>query len=86
MPRFHDDDWDDEGDLEESEDPEPHSQYDELTDECPYCGKPIYDDSVRCPRCENYLSREGAPQRRPLWIAIGVVLALAVALMWALGG
>jgi hypothetical protein len=85
LARLHDD-RDDEGDLDESEDPEPDTDDAELTEECPHCGKPIYEDSGRCPHCENYLSREDAPPRRPLWVIIGVVLALAVALLWALGG
>ena len=32
---------------------------DEDTIPCPYCGHPIFDDTPRCPHCENYLSDRG---------------------------
>ena len=55
---------------------------DDTTDECPYCGRGIYDDTVQCPQCGNYLSEEDAPrQRMPLWIVIGVFLALLAVLL-----
>jgi predicted nucleic acid-binding Zn ribbon protein len=55
---------------------------DETTDECPYCGRGIYDDAVQCPHCGNYVSKEDAPrQRMPLWIIIGIVLAFLAVLM-----
>jgi hypothetical protein len=52
---------------------------------CPYCKRPVYEDSERCPHCGNYLSEEDAPQRTPMWIVIGTVAALAVAMLWVLG-
>jgi hypothetical protein len=53
---------------------------------CPYCKRLVYEDSERCPNCGNYLSAEDAPrQTPPLWIVIGTVAALAVAVLWALG-
>jgi hypothetical protein len=53
---------------------------------CPYCREPVFEDLIRCPRCENYLSREDAPPaRKPWWIILGLLLALAVALMWVFG-
>jgi hypothetical protein len=52
---------------------------------CPYCKARIYEDSERCPHCGNYISEEDAPTGRPLWIVIGAVIALAVALWWTLG-
>ncbi len=56
---------------------------DDSTEPCPYCRAPIFEDAVRCPSCDNYLSREDAPPaRKPWWIIIGILLALAVALMW----
>ena len=30
---------------------------------CPYCRAPIHEDAERCPKCENYISREDAPSR-----------------------
>jgi hypothetical protein len=55
------------------------------TKPCPYCRESIYDDTVRCPHCGNYLSREDAPFRRPLWMIVGALICLVVAVMWALG-
>jgi hypothetical protein len=52
---------------------------------CPYCGREIYEDSERCPYCENYLSREDAPSRHPVWILITVLICLALVGLWILG-
>ena len=82
--RFDDDD--DEYGPDESAYRDSDSADDDFTDQCPYCQKPIYDDSIRCAYCGNYLSHEDAPSRKPVWFVIGIVLCLAVALMWALGG
>ncbi len=57
---------------------------DDDTDACPYCGAAIYGDAVRCPRCGNYLSREDAPSRQPLWIVLTAVVCLLVVLGWIL--
>jgi predicted nucleic acid-binding Zn ribbon protein len=75
MPRFQydeDDAWEDEYDGEESL----------PTIQCPYCNRAIYDDSVRCPHCENYISQEDAPSRPAAWIAVGVVICLAIVFFW----
>ncbi len=58
---------------------------DDDTEPCPYCGKPIYEGSERCPHCENYISEEDAPTGKPAWIIVGTVIALVLAVMWALG-
>jgi len=58
---------------------------DDDTEPCPYCGKPIYDGSERCPHCENYITEEDVPSHKPMWVIIGAVLALGVAAMWVLG-
>jgi predicted nucleic acid-binding Zn ribbon protein len=58
---------------------------DDTTAECPHCGASIYDDSERCPRCENYLSQEDATTSRPLWFIVCAVLCLLAALGWAMG-
>jgi hypothetical protein len=55
------------------------------TDPCPYCRESIYEDTVRCPHCGNYLSREDAPLRRPVWMIVGALVCLVIAVMWALG-
>ena len=72
--------WDDEG-LEDEE----YASDD--TEPCPYCGKPVYEGAERCPHCENYITAEdGRGRPRPWWFVVGMILALAVALMWAWGG
>jgi hypothetical protein len=58
---------------------------DDVTMPCPYCGKAIYDDAERCPYCENYVSREDAPSKQPVWLVIGVVICLAIIALWILG-
>jgi RNA polymerase subunit RPABC4/transcription elongation factor Spt4 len=52
------------------------------TELCPYCHRPIYDQAEICPHCGNYISSEDAPSRKSLWIVIGVVIALAVILLY----
>lgn len=69
-----DDDLVDSGDAEELQD-------------CPYCGKRIYEDAEQCPECGMYLDGADAPpQRRPLWITLGIALCLAVFLLWIFSG
>ena len=61
-----DDDGEDEGGYREDEIP---------TVPCPYCKADILEDAERCPRCENYISAEDAPQAsRPLWIWILLIV------------
>lgn len=70
------DDEDDFGDEGEAE-----------TIPCPYCRKPIFEESERCPSCGNYITEEDpGGSRHSWWIIAGVILCLAVALMWVLGG
>ncbi len=52
---------------------------------CPYCRAPIHEDAERCPECENYISREDAPSRVPLWIKLTALLCLLAAICWAVG-
>jgi len=70
-----DEDWgDDESDLD-----------DEPTITCPHCGAEIYEDSPRCPSCENYLSLEDArptPTSKPWWVLLGAGLGLLAFLRW----
>jgi hypothetical protein len=55
----------------------------EATVACPYCRRPVHEDSPRCPYCGQYISREDAPPaRKPWWIVIGVLLALYVVFRW----
>jgi endogenous inhibitor of DNA gyrase (YacG/DUF329 family) len=60
---------------------------DDATAPCPHCGAEIYDDAERCPECGGYVSREEAPPaRRPLWVIVGAVICLVIALGWIVGG
>jgi hypothetical protein len=57
----------------------------ETTIPCPYCKRPIYEDSPRCPYCENYISEEDTvASHKPWWIIVGVILALYVVYRWAM--
>lgn len=49
---------------------------------CPHCMAVIFDESERCPACGQYLSEEDTPLRKPVWIIIGVLICLALAVMW----
>jgi len=65
---------------------EPSEEEGEPTVECPYCGRPIYEDAERCPYCEKYVSEEDAPpKRKPWWVIIGVLLCLFILLYWIVG-
>ncbi|HZU35188.1 MAG TPA: DUF2116 family Zn-ribbon domain-containing protein [Gemmataceae bacterium] len=59
---------------------------DEPTIPCPYCRRPIHEDSVRCPHCERYISEEDRrPARKAWWIVLGVLLALYAVYRWVAG-
>ncbi|HJT76359.1 MAG TPA: hypothetical protein VJ739_04080 [Gemmataceae bacterium] len=78
---YADDDWD------EPDGYEPPDDEGGGTVPCPYCGEAVYEDAVRCPRCENYISKEDSPPRRqPVWMVLGVLAVLAIVLMWVLRG
>lgn len=93
MPATLDDDEFDGGEdaLEDREHPEPEDadwNLDPASDECPYCGGEIVEDSQHCPHCDRYLSAEDAPVRRksPFYIAIVVLLVLLLAGLLYRGG
>ena len=72
--------WDDDSDWDSTDD-------EETTIPCPHCGREIYEDSQRCPYCENYLSSEDAPPKaQPWWIAVAVILCLAAMLALVMSG
>jgi hypothetical protein len=59
---------------------------DDLAVPCVYCGRPMYEDSPRCPHCGNYISAEDAPPgRKPLWIIIGALVCLFAVYRWIVG-
>ena len=69
-----DDDWSDDSDDDTGDGP---------TITCPHCGNEVYEDSPRCPSCENYLSHEERPPAaKPLWFLIGAGLGLLAFLRW----
>jgi hypothetical protein len=59
---------------------------DDETVPCPHCGAAVYEDAERCPRCENYLSREEAPSTVPLWVKLTALVCLGAAILWAIRG
>jgi hypothetical protein len=72
-------------DFDEHDDPdEPESwaDDDDLTEPCPHCSHPVYDDAERCPSCGSYLSREDTPHRKPWWVVAGVLACLAMVVFW----
>jgi len=73
-------------DREEAWD-EDGSDQDEETNEtivCPACGAEIYEESVQCPECEQYISpNTSAWANRPWWwVALGLLGVLAA--LWAI--
>jgi hypothetical protein len=66
--------WEDDDDRQDDEEP---------TVPCPYCKRPILEDTPRCPYCENYISAEdAAPTRKPWWLIVGVLLGLYAVYRW----
>ncbi|MGA2620459.1 MAG: zinc ribbon domain-containing protein [Thermoguttaceae bacterium] len=64
----------------------PEADDEETTIPCPYCKRPIHEDSYRCPHCGNYLSEEdSASSRKPWWIIVGALLVLYVVYRWIVG-
>jgi predicted nucleic acid-binding Zn ribbon protein len=51
---------------------------------CPYCGKEVYEDAVRCPNCQRYVSPKGDRPGIGKWIVILFLLIGAAAAVWAL--
>lgn len=51
---------------------------------CPYCGKSIVEDAEWCHHCGRFVE-ERHLDRRPVWVWVGIVLALLMAIGWALG-
>lgn len=49
-----------------------------ITVRCPHCRRFIDEDAEQCPRCGMFLESRDLPHQRrfPLWVTIGIVLAL----------
>jgi hypothetical protein len=81
--------WDD-NEHEENESENSHEladadvddEGDQLTEPCPHCRKPIYDDAEQCPYCHHYIAPEASYSRKPLWLIIGALVALAAMFSW----
>ena len=50
---------------------------------CPYCREQVYEEAQYCPRCENDISAEDRRDGKPLWVWVGLILALAASLLAA---
>jgi predicted nucleic acid-binding Zn ribbon protein len=73
-------------DEDASDDEDGREGDEDTTIPCPYCRRPIYEDSQRCPHCGNYISEEDAPAaRKPWWIIVGALLVLYVVYRWIVG-
>lgn len=73
-------------DLQEWEYPEPDEAPDDEspTITCPSCGQAIYEDSVRCPHCGDYvIAGAGSPLAgRPWWFVIMALAAILAVMAW----
>ena len=89
MPRRRPADDPDEDDWDDDPDDLPEGVYhddDIPTVPCPYCRREISEEAQWCPHCENHVSAEDAPPANRTWFwAVMMLLALAVAGLWALG-
>ena len=56
---------------------------DELTIDCPYCGREVYEDADICPGCGQFIIRDDIREGHPLWhrspLWVGLALAGIVA-------
>jgi len=89
------DDWDesDEYDAARDYDPDDPETYPEglynddspPTVPCPRCKAEVFEDSERCPRCGNYLSREDEPTsaRGAVWVIVMILALLAAVILVA---
>jgi predicted nucleic acid-binding Zn ribbon protein len=83
MQATEDDGDDDDGPAADAADVEFESDDDEIvTVACPHCRKPIWEESVACEHCGNYLSKEDEPGSRPWWLVLGGLAGLFVIDLW----
>lgn len=74
----------DEADLDQDpEGPDPADMSEEpATVPCPYCKREVLDDSVGCPYCGNYLSKEDDPSPREWWWVVALILLVMMLLTY----
>lgn len=81
-------DEDDDGDNDIDVDPEAPDASDVGDDDspgyiaCPNCRKMISEDAEQCPRCGHFVMDEELSSGRPMWLWIGLGLAVVGVLTW----
>lgn len=87
--REYDEDNDD-NPIDDREAPDPSDMDDEQGDDadgntepCPFCGAAIYHEVDVCPRCGNFILHD-VPPSRPVWWIVAFVIALVIAVLWAI--
>ena len=70
----------------EGPDPEEMDSSDDADVEvCPNCRKLISAEVDRCPHCGEFVTPGSAPLPMPMWILLGIVIALLIAmLLWGM--
>jgi hypothetical protein len=53
---------------------------------CPNCRKMMIEDAEQCPHCGEFIEDEKLSPGRPVWVWVGLLLAILVAAMWAVFG
>jgi DNA-directed RNA polymerase subunit RPC12/RpoP len=80
----------DDRDLQEWELPEPDDEAEAdsstATIRCPGCGAAIYEESVQCPYCGDYVTPDAAVglAGRPWWFVVMAVAAILAVMTWLL--
>jgi len=70
--------WEDDADddLDDADDDDLDDD-DDHTMPCPHCGADIYEDAVRCPVCERYLTQEEIrTTSKPRWVIVTAAVVL----------
>jgi hypothetical protein len=78
--------WNEEDETDPEPDPEAPDAADmsdePATIECPYCHREVLEDSIGCPHCGNYLSRESDPKPREWWWIVAMILVILLLLTY----
>lgn len=66
--------------------PFPRLPRDPDTEPCRHCGQPVDRAAIRCRRCgASTIPGAERPRRLAWWMALGILLAVAVVLGWVIG-
>lgn len=60
----------------------PNASIDLVT--CPHCAKSLWEQAERCHHCGRYVIEAESRSQIPIWIWIGIILCLLMAVIWAL--